>query len=113
MTNTPSPQIIAIITPYVTSTSGGGVNLGSNIFFLWGGLCCLCLLYAIFLIPETKGLTLEQVDKMLEETTPFTSAKWVPHSTFAAEMGMTEKKPEGTEHVEAHKLPAGDASDSV
>jgi hypothetical protein len=28
---------------------------------------------------------------MLEETTPRTSTKWVPHSTFAQEMGLTEK----------------------
>jgi hypothetical protein len=28
---------------------------------------------------------------MLEESTPRTSAKWVPHSTFAADMGMTDK----------------------
>ncbi len=25
---------------------------------------------------------------MLEETSPRTSAKWVPHSTFAADMGL-------------------------
>jgi hypothetical protein len=28
---------------------------------------------------------------MFEETTPRHSSKWVPHSTFAADMGMTEK----------------------
>jgi hypothetical protein len=59
------------------------------------------------LIPETKGLTLEQVDRMLEETTPMTSSKWVPHSTYAAEMGMTAEKASGPaadiEHVEAGK----------
>jgi hypothetical protein len=97
-------QIITIITPYITSTAGGGVDLGPKIFFLWGSLCLLCLIYAILLIPETKGLTLEQVDRMLEETTPMTSAKWVPHSTYAAEMGMTEKPaPHGVEHVEVGK----------
>ncbi|KAH8760716.1 general substrate transporter [Hyaloscypha sp. PMI_1271] len=96
--------IITIITPYITSTAGGGVDLGPKIFFLWGSLCLLCLIYAYFLIPETKGLTLEQVDRMLEETTPMTSAKWVPHSTYAAEMGMTEKAtPHGIEHVESGK----------
>jgi hypothetical protein len=42
-------------------------------------------------VPETKGLTLEQVDKMLEETTPRNSRKWKPHSTFAAEMQLGEK----------------------
>lgn len=44
------------------------------------------------LIPETKGLSLEQVDRMLEETTPRTSAKWVPHSTYAADMGYVGEK---------------------
>ncbi|KAJ4309524.1 hypothetical protein N0V94_008889 [Neodidymelliopsis sp. IMI 364377] len=39
----------------------------------------------------TKGLTLEQVDKMLEETTPRNIRKWKPHSTFASEMHLVEK----------------------
>jgi len=67
-------------------------NLGSKIFFIWGSLCALCFIYAFFLIFETKGLTLEQVDKMMEESTPFTSAKWKAHSTFAADMGFTTDK---------------------
>lgn len=96
-------QIITIITPYITSTAGGGVDLGPKIFFLWGSLCTICFVYAYFLIPETKGLTLEQVDRMLEETNPRTSAKWVPHSTFAADMGFTEKAPDAIEQVEAGK----------
>lgn len=39
--------------------------------------------------PETKGLSLEQIDRMLEETTPRTSAGWKPRTTFAAEMGLS------------------------
>ena len=40
---------------------------------------------------ETKGLTLEQVDRMMEEVgSPRRSAGWRPHGTFAAEMGLTE-----------------------
>ncbi|KAF2403375.1 sugar transporter family protein [Trichodelitschia bisporula] len=81
--------IIAVITPYMVGTDKG--NLGPKVFFIWGSLCVLCFLYAYFLIPETKGLSLEQVDRMLEETTPRTSAKWKPTTTYAAEMGMTEK----------------------
>jgi sugar porter (SP) family MFS transporter len=95
--------IITVITPYITSTAGGGVDLGPKIFFMWGSLCLLCFIYAYFLIPETKGLTLEQVDRMLEETTPMTSAKWVPRSTYAAEMGMTEKPAGEVHHIEAGK----------
>jgi hypothetical protein len=40
---------------------------------------------------------------MLEETTPMTSAKWVPRSTYAAEMGMTEKPAGEVHHIEAGK----------
>ncbi|KAK7973986.1 hypothetical protein PG989_015834 [Apiospora arundinis] len=88
--------IIAVITPYMVDEDKG--NLGAKVFYIWGTLCACCFIYAYFLIPETKGLTLEQVDKMFEETTPRSSAKWVPHSTYAAEMGMTEKPVD--KHVE-------------
>lgn len=81
--------IIAVITPYMVGPDQG--NLGAKVFFVWGGLCATACVYAYLLVPETKGLTLEQVDKMLEETTPRNSAKWVPHSTYAAQMGMTDK----------------------
>lgn len=86
-----SLQIIAVITPYLVGKEKA--NLGAKVFFLWGALCTCCLVYAYFLIPETKGLSLEQVDRMFEESTPRTSAKWVPHSTYAADMGLTEKVP--------------------
>nr|POE56539.1 putative glucose transporter rco-3 [Quercus suber] len=80
--------IIAVITPYMVNPGEG--NLKSNVFFVWGGLCTCAFVYSYFLIPETKGLSLEQVDKMMEETTPRTSAKWKPHTTFAAEMGLKD-----------------------
>ncbi|KAI2463438.1 general substrate transporter [Annulohypoxylon bovei var. microspora] len=92
--------IIAVITPYMTDSDKG--NLGAKVFYIWGSLCSICFVYAYFLIPETKGLTLEQVDRMLEETTPRTSAKWVPHSTYAAEMGFTDKTG-GTHHEHVSK----------
>lgn len=83
-------QIIAVVTPYLVGTDKHDANLGAKVFFLWGSLCCLSTAFAYFLVPETKGLSLEQVDKMLEETNPRHSAKWVPHTTFASEMGLTE-----------------------
>jgi sugar porter (SP) family MFS transporter len=76
--------IIAVITPYMVGSDKG--NLRSSVFFIWGGLCTAAFVYAYFLVPETKGLTLEQVDKMFEETTPRTSSKWKPSQTFASTM---------------------------
>ncbi|KAH7401328.1 high affinity glucose transporter RGT2 [Pyrenochaeta sp. MPI-SDFR-AT-0127] len=83
--------IIGVITPYLVAERPDSAKLGSNVFFMWGGLCCISFLFAYFFVPETKGLTLEQVDKMLEETTARTSRKWKPTTTFAAEMHLGEK----------------------
>jgi hypothetical protein len=65
-------------------------NLGPKVFFVWGTLCTCACIYAYFLVPETKGLSLEQVDKMLEEVNPRNSAGWKPTTTFANEMGLTK-----------------------
>lgn len=91
--------MIAVVTPYIVDEDKG--NLAVKVFFVWGSALFLCLLFAFFVIPETKGLTLEQVDKMLEESTPLTSAKWKPHDTFAHEMGMTDEAT--TVSMEEHK----------
>lgn len=83
--------IIAVITPYMVGETHG--NLKSSVFFVWGGLCTCAFVYSYFLIPETKGLSLEQVDRMMEETTPRTSAGWKPTTTFAAGLdhGVSDK----------------------
>ncbi|KIJ14031.1 L-arabinose isomerase [Paxillus involutus ATCC 200175] len=75
--------IIAVIAPYMVNPDAG--NLRSSVFFIWGSLCTCAFVYAYFLISETKGLTLEQVDRMLQETTPRTSAGWRPKTTYARE----------------------------
>ncbi|KIK69296.1 hypothetical protein GYMLUDRAFT_35369 [Collybiopsis luxurians FD-317 M1] len=79
--------IIAVITPYMVKPDEG--NLRSNVFWVWGSLCGCCFIYAYLLVPETKGLTLEQVDQMMAETTPRTSAAWRPTKTF---VGMAENE---------------------
>ncbi|KAI9738592.1 MAG: hypothetical protein M1834_008096 [Cirrosporium novae-zelandiae] len=78
--------VIAEITPYMVDSDQG--NLKSKVFFIWGATCTACVFFTYFLVPETKGLSLEQVDRMLEETTPRTSSKWVPHENFADETTM-------------------------
>lgn len=44
-------------------------NLGAKVFFIWGGLCGCSIFWAYFFVPETRGLTLEQVDKMMGKCT--------------------------------------------
>ncbi|KAK0665786.1 putative high-affinity glucose transporter [Cercophora samala] len=79
--------IIAVITPYMVGNTPGSANLGPRVFFIWGSLCIGSTIFAYFLVPEMKGLTLEQIDTMMEETTPRKSRNWKPTSTFASQMG--------------------------
>ena len=63
-------------------------------FFLWGSLCCLSVTFAYFLVPELKGLSLEQADMCMAEVPPRKSASWKPSHTFAAELNhVAEDKP--------------------
>ncbi len=81
--------IVGVVTPYMVDADQG--NLGSKVFFVWGSTCVLCLLFAYLCVPETKALSLEQVDRMMEETTPRTSKRWIPHSTYAREAGLIKE----------------------
>ena len=47
----------------------------------------MCAIFAFVFVPETKALTLEQVDKMMEEVSAIRSSNWRAHDTFVHEMG--------------------------
>ncbi|GAM90593.1 hypothetical protein ANO11243_086380 [Dothideomycetidae sp. 11243] len=87
--------IIGVITPYLMNTDEA--NLKTKVFFIWGCTCFVCVVFAYFLVPETKGLSLEQVDKMMDEVTARKSSHWRPTTTYASEMGFKE----GRETIEA------------
>ncbi|CAK3835040.1 high affinity glucose transporter rgt2 [Lecanosticta acicola] len=53
---------IAYATPYMVNKEYA--NLGSKVFFIWGSFCWVCIVFVWFMIYETKGLTLEEVDEL-------------------------------------------------
>ncbi|KAF2637886.1 general substrate transporter [Massarina eburnea CBS 473.64] len=53
---------IAYATPYMVNEDHA--NLQSKVFFVWGSFCFVCIAFVYFMIYETKGLTLEQVDEL-------------------------------------------------
>jgi len=72
---------IGYATPYLVNSGSGNANLGVKVFFIWGSTCFLCLVFTYFFVPETKGLSLEQVDEMYNDgVRPWRSANWVPES---------------------------------
>ncbi len=55
---------IAYSTPFMVNSGKGNANLQSKVFFVWGSFCFVCIAFVYFMIYETKGLSLEQVDEL-------------------------------------------------
>jgi MFS transporter, SP family, sugar:H+ symporter len=74
---------IAYSTPYLVNYGPGDANLQAKIFFIWFACCFLCIAFVYFMIYETKGLTLEQVDELYAEVKDARkSPGWQPTTSF-------------------------------
>ena len=51
----------------------GNADLGTKVFYIWGSTCFGCIIFAYFCIPETKGLSLEQIDLLYRNVAPLQS----------------------------------------
>jgi len=73
---------IGYATPYLVNASTTGINaikaanLGVKVFFIWGGTCIGCFIFTYFFVPETKGLSLEQIDLLYRESSIIGSNKY-------------------------------------
>lgn len=65
--------LISFFTPFIT----GAINFYYGYVFM--GCLVFAFFYVFFFVPETKGLTLEEVNTMWEENVlPWKSSSWVP-----------------------------------
>ncbi|GEQ72266.1 hypothetical protein JCM33374_g5953 [Metschnikowia sp. JCM 33374] len=58
--------VFAYITPYLIDTGAHTAALGNKIFFIWGGCNAMGVIFVYFMVYETKGLKLEEVDLMYQ-----------------------------------------------
>ncbi|KAH9817278.1 hypothetical protein DFH28DRAFT_1124679 [Melampsora americana] len=61
--------LMGFITPYLVDEGAGKAGLGVKVFWLWAACCLSCIIFCFFLIPETKGLSLEQVELLYVNST--------------------------------------------
>lgn len=89
--------LLSYITPYLT----GALNpKQSNVFWIWGSFCWLALVFVYFMIYETKGMSLEQVNELYEnEPRAWKSPKYQLQPTALAVDDFT-KDTEMSVHVE-------------
>jgi SP family sugar:H+ symporter-like MFS transporter len=94
-----------------------GANLQSKVFFVWGTFCFICIAFVWFMIYETKGLSLEQVDELYGVVNQAWKSKgFVPQVTYGdldpdkqrgmslTEIGATQTSKRQAQHDET--LPA-------
>lgn len=60
-------------TPYLVNADAGDTGLEVNVFFIWGFTCAGCVAFVYLCVPETKGLSLEQIDLLYQNSHPVTS----------------------------------------
>lgn len=68
--------IIGYITPYLVDEEYA--NLGPKVFYIFGSCCFAAMAFAHLFVYETRRLQLEEVDRMMVESTPRTSGSWRP-----------------------------------
>ena len=64
------------LAPFLVNVGPGDAGLQSKVFFIWGSTCACCIVFTYFCIPETKGLSLEQVDLLYQYTNPWNSVEF-------------------------------------
>ncbi|KAG9519001.1 general substrate transporter, partial [Aureobasidium melanogenum] len=75
---------IAYATPYMVKA------IHTNVFWVWGGFCCVCIVFVYFFIYETKGLSLEQVDELYGKVSKaWQSPGFVPTVSFQEVQDVT------------------------
>ncbi|KAF8328344.1 uncharacterized protein EI90DRAFT_3155738 [Cantharellus anzutake] len=100
---------IGYATPYLVDPSTTGVNavkaanLGVKVFFIWGSTCAGCFLFAYLFIPETKGLSLEQIDLLYRESSVIRSNAYRRRMLEAGETFLHHD----LEHVDVDKRDFG------
>ncbi|WQF83357.1 Putative major facilitator, sugar transporter, major facilitator superfamily [Colletotrichum destructivum] len=60
--------IMTVAIPYMINPDEA--NMQGKLGFFFGGLACLCFIWAWFRVPETKGRTYEELDILFEQRVP-------------------------------------------
>ncbi|KAL6451383.1 MAL61 Maltose permease MAL61 [Candida maltosa Xu316] len=97
--------IVAIVTPYMLNPTEW--NWKAKSAFLWAGFAIASAIWVYFELPETRGRTFAEIDKMFEDRVPARQFKHTVPKTFDAGELMEKMGNEGvkavindTEHVE-------------
>jgi len=89
-----------LVAPYLVGSGPGNADLGTKVFYIWGSMCFCSIIFTYFCIPETKGLSLEQIDLLYQKVAPVHSVSY-----------RKQLLAEGTELSETKVAPAATQGD--
>ncbi|GKT63019.1 sugar transporter [Colletotrichum tofieldiae] len=90
MVNVLANFLVNFSIPYLLYTPGAG--LGSKVGFIFAGILVFALVFTWFCIPECKGKSLEQIDRMFNEGVPLRQfGKYKAEDLFQSSMDDGEK----------------------
>jgi sugar porter (SP) family MFS transporter len=92
---------IGYATPYLVNKEAGSAGLEVKVFFIWGSTCLGCFIFTYFCVPETKGLSLEQIDTMYQNIYPWQSRPYRARLLAEGEDDSSFERKEQVEKVEA------------
>ncbi|KFZ16987.1 hypothetical protein V502_04806, partial [Pseudogymnoascus sp. VKM F-4520 (FW-2644)] len=90
--------LIASISPYIQDPGFG--NMGGRIGFIWGAFSVIAATWSFFMVPETKGKIVEQLDYLYDNQVP---TRELGKYKFANEVGSqtsSDEKADGRTVVE-------------
>lgn len=90
MVNVLANFLVNFSIPYLLYTPGAG--LGSKVGFIFAGILVFALIFTWFCIPECKGKSLEQIDRMFKEGIPLRNfGKYKAEDMFQVSQDHGEK----------------------
>jgi len=103
---------ISFATPYLVNVGPHDAGLKAKVFFIWGSTCFCCIIFSYFCIPETKGLSLEQIDILYQHSWPVNSVKLhdrlLAENVHASDLDKIEKITGANPHHDVKETDSGE-----
>ncbi|KAI0645183.1 hypothetical protein C8Q79DRAFT_927420 [Trametes meyenii] len=95
---------VSFISPYLANSGPGDAGLGVKIFFIWGSTTAISAVFTYFCVPETKGLSLEQIDLLYRHSTPLASTRYRRELLATSDSLSFQVNPENTTEPAKEKV---------